>query len=91
MTPTAVPPLPCRATPDAFFITSRGPAAQAQAEVAIRLCRGCPARVPCLADVLTWPVGRRQVGMVAGGRYWRVGNTEASLRARARASEQAVA
>ncbi len=46
--------------PDALFVQG------AEQNVAKRVCRGCPVRPDCLADVLGWEASGRRHGIVAG-------------------------
>lgn len=60
--------------PDLWFpISGIGPG-RAQIHQAVDICNRCPVRQPCLDEVLTWPSSRRDVGMVAGGRYFAAGS-----------------
>jgi WhiB family redox-sensing transcriptional regulator len=51
--------------PDAFFAES-GPEAGWQTDAAKRVCRSCPVRTACLADVMTWERPTRRHGVVGG-------------------------
>lgn len=51
--------------PDAFFIEP-GPHAGWQTEGAKRICRSCPVRGACLADVMAWERPTRRHGVVGG-------------------------
>lgn len=48
--------------PEPFYPDPHQPG---EIEAAKRVCRGCPVRVQCLADVLGWETGRRY-GVVGG-------------------------
>lgn len=50
---------------DAFF-PAAGADAALQVQAAKRVCRGCPVRAACLADVMSWEQPSRRHG-VAGG------------------------
>ncbi len=54
----------CADMPPEAFYPNRGQAAEIDA--AKRVCRGCPVRPDCLADVLGWEAAGRRHGIVAG-------------------------
>ena len=39
-------------------------------EEVLKICAGCPVIEQCLDFVTSWPAAQRDVGMVAGGRFW---------------------
>lgn len=65
----------CRATdPDLFYPTSAMTAAgREQIQLAKAYCAVCPVQPECLAKVLAGPAKWRDVGMVAGGRFFKAG------------------
>jgi hypothetical protein len=50
---------------EAFFVDS-GPDANLRMQAAKRVCRGCPVRTACLADVMAWERPSRRYGVVGG-------------------------
>jgi len=56
----------CRDMDQDVFFPSAGPHAALTVQAAKRVCRGCPVRGACLADVMGWEQPSRRHG-VAGG------------------------
>ena len=56
----------CRGVDREVFFPPAGPHAALQVQAAKRVCRGCPVRAACLADVMGWEQPSRRHG-VAGG------------------------
>lgn len=65
---------PCAADPDLFYPAGgRSINDLRQIREAKAICQRCPVLAECAREVATWPSSRRDVGMVAAGRYWRAG------------------
>jgi len=56
----------CRGMARKVFFPPAGPHAALHVQAAKRMCRGCPVRGACLADVMAWEQPSRRHG-VAGG------------------------
>lgn len=91
----------CRATdPDLFYPTS-GVSDEGREQIRLdgAFCAACPVQPECLANVLTWESRLRNVGMVAGGEFFKAVRTKskespatrAARRFRARVWNPAVA
>ena len=76
--------LPCRTDPEAFFPESGNTiVGRAQIEHAKALCRRCPIRVKCLQEWRALAPRQRDIGVVAGGEFFKVGSGEGTARFRA--------
>ena len=83
-TAPAPPALPCTVDPELWFPESgNGAKGRAQIERAKAECRRCPERVDCLARWRKLPPRRRDIGVIAGGVFFKVGSGEGSARLRA--------
>lgn len=56
----------CTGMDPAAFFPAAGPTAAMAVAAAKRVCRSCPVRAACLADVMAWEPSSRRHGVVGG-------------------------